>query len=90
MKHFEIKNTLAGSKGGASEPEPPTLNPPKIGDYNIAASFSYSETVDLISDGPIEGLSNSNGYVLNSASYLQGLYLNDIPVEQTNEIFVEF
>ena len=87
MKHFEIKNTLAGAKGG-SKPKPPTLNPPKIGDYSIAASFSYSETVDLISDGPIEGLSNSNGYVLTPASYLQGVYLNDIPVEQSNENFI--
>ena len=87
MKHFEIKNTLAGAKGG-SKPKPPTLNPPKIGDYSIAASFSYSETVDLISDGPIEGLSNSNGYVLTPASYLQGVYLNDVPVEQSNENFI--
>jgi hypothetical protein len=88
MKHFEIKNTLAGAKGGGSKPKPATLNPPKVGDYSIAASFSYSETVDLISDGPIEGLSNSNGYVLNPESYLQGVYLNDVPVEESNESFI--
>ena len=88
MKHFEIKNTLAGAKGGGSKPKPATLNPPKLGDYSIAASFSYSETVDLISDGPIEGLSNSNGYVLNPESYLQGVYLNDVPVEESNESFI--
>ena len=89
MKHFEIKNTLAGAKGGASKPKPATLKPPKIGDYSVAASFSYSETVDLLSDGPIEGLSNSNSYVLNPTSYLQGVYLNDVPVEQTSEAFIE-
>jgi len=88
MKHFEIKNSIAGSKGG-SKPKPPVLKPPQIGDYSVAASFSYSESVDLISDGPIEGLVNSNGYVLDSSSYMQGVYLNDVPVEVTNENFVQ-
>lgn len=89
MKHFEIKNNIAGSKGGGSKPKPPVLKPPQIGDYSVAASFSYSESVDLLSDGPIEGLVNSNGYVLNPESYMQGLYLNDTPVEITNENFVQ-
>ena len=89
MKHFEIKNSIAGSKGGGSKPKPPVLKPPKIGDYSVAASFSYSESVDLISDGPIEGLVNSNGYVLDSSSYMQGINLNDVQVEVTNENFVQ-
>lgn len=88
MKHFELKNTLAGAGGGGSDPKPPTLNPPEIGDFSVAASYSYSEIIDLISDGPIEGLTNSNGYILNENSYLQGLYLNDIPVEVTNGSFL--
>ena len=89
MKHFEIKNSIAGSKGGGSKPKPPVLKPPQIGDYSVAASFSYSESVDLISDGPIEGLVNSNGYVLDPSSYMQGVYLNDVPIEVTNENFVQ-
>ena len=87
MKHFELKNTLAGSKGGAPDPKPATLKPPKIGDYSVAASFSFSETIDLISDGPILGLTNEDGYVLDESSYLQGLYFNDIPVEVSNNSF---
>ena len=91
MKHLEIKNSIAGAKGkgGGSKPKPPVLKPPQIGDYSVAASFSYSESVDLISDGPIEGLVNSNGYVLTPEAYMQGVYLNDTQVELTNENFVE-
>jgi len=91
MKHLEIKHSIAGAKGkgGGSKPKPSALKPPRVGDYSVAASYSYSETVDLISDGPIEGLTNTNGYTLNSASFLQGIYLNDTPVEVTNDNFVQ-
>ena len=60
MKHFEKKFGFAGSSsggsgGGSTPPKPPTLKPPYIGSYKVGASFQFSETVDLICDGPIEG-----------------------------------
>ena len=90
MKHFEVKNILAGAGGGGDEeePAPPTLKPPKLGSYSVASTYSHAETIDLICDGPIEGLVNSNGYLLNESSYLQGLYLEDTAVEVTNEDYI--
>lgn len=90
MKHFEIKNIFAGAGGKKpKKPKPPTLKPPNLGEYKNLASYSYSEVVDLLSDGPVEGLTNENGSLLNSESYLQGVYLNDVPVEVTNDDYLK-
>ena len=90
MKHFELKNFLGGAGGKKPKsPKPPVLQPPYLGDYKNVSSYSYSEVVDLISDGPIEGLTNKDGYILKPQSYLQGVYLNDVPVEVSSNSFVE-
>lgn len=84
MKHF-IKRTLfqgAGSKKPKAQPA--ILNPPKLGKYEILNSYSVAEIIDLISDGPIEGLVNQHGQTLGEGkSILQGVYLDNTPIEQT-------
>tara|TARA_R110000772_G_scaffold53412_1_gene122286 strand:+ start:4798 stop:9657 length:4860 start_codon:yes stop_codon:yes gene_type:complete len=89
MKHYEIKTQIAGAFGGKKrKPKPATLTPPKLGDYEVSSSYGYSEILDLISDGPIEGLCNKNGYTLPSSAILQGVYLNNVAVEETNQKFL--
>ena len=84
MKHFEKKTLFAGAKGGggSTPPKPPTLKPPKIGSYKVGASYQFAEAIDLICDGPIEGLCNKYGKVLNSKELLQGVYLDNVPVQE--------
>ena len=86
MKHFEKKFVFAGSGGGggggSTPPKPPTLKPPYIGSYKVGASFQFSETIDLISDGPIEGLCNKYGKVLDNKELLQGIFLNNVPIQE--------
>lgn len=84
MKHLIKKLTWAGGKS-KPRPQPAVLNPPKLGVHQLAASFSYAEILDLISDGPIEGLVNKNGSLLRGPSILQGIYLDNTPVAVTND-----
>ena len=85
MKHFELKNFFGGAGGKKPKappaPKPPYLEPPSLGEYKHITSYSYSEIIDLISDGPIEGLTNKDGYILDANTYLQGVFLNDVPVQ---------
>ena len=88
MKHFEKKASYAGSKKGGGKPpppKPPVLRPPKLGSYKIGASYQFSESVDLISDGPIEGFCNKFGTIVDSRNLLQSVYLNDVPVEESTQ-----
>ena len=57
--------------------------PPKLGEMSYGASYSYLETLDLVSDGPIEGLVNQNGVKVNNKALLQGIYLDGTPVATT-------
>ena len=90
MKHFEFKNTFRGAGGGGSapKPKPAYLIPPELGAYSVLSSFSYLEVVDLVCDGPIKGLVNQNGYPLPPEYLLQGVYLDGIPVEESQENFL--
>jgi hypothetical protein len=86
MKHLIKKFTYAGAKKGGSKPpppKPPVLKPPRVGSYKIGASYQFSEAVDLICHGPIDGLCNKFGSRLDNSQLLQGVYLNDVPVEQS-------
>ncbi|HBY67308.1 MAG TPA: hypothetical protein DEG69_05810, partial [Flavobacteriaceae bacterium] len=70
--------TARGGGGGASGP---IYRPPKLGDMQYGASFSFLETLDLVSDGPIEGVVNQQGRLVNDdGELLQGVYLDDTPV----------
>lgn len=87
MKHLIKKNIFQGGGKSQPKPKPAILRPPKLGKFEVLNSFSVAEIVDLISDGPIEGLVNQNGQTLGlGKSVLQGVYLDNTPVELTSEL----
>ena len=79
MNHLSKKKRLYGA-GKKPKVTPAVLSPPKIGDFQFGASFSYIETLDLISDGPIEGLVDPKGNLLNYDELSRGVYMDDTPV----------
>lgn len=87
MNHLSRKITFAGGKS-KPKPQPATLTPPKVGDLSIASSYTYAETLDLISDGPIGGLVNKNGLLLTDKDILQGIYLDNTPIAVSNDAVV--
>jgi predicted phage tail protein len=92
MKHLLKKKSFqgGGKKPKIPDPKPSILRPPNLGKYKTLQSYSVAEIIDLISDGPIEGLVNQNGELLQSNNILQGIYLDNTPVESTSSAsFVE-
>ena len=83
MSHILKKMQIAGGGKRRNEPKPPVYKPPVMGELQYGASFSYSEILDLISDGPIEGIVNRFGEVVDGLDILQGIYLDDTPVAVT-------
>tara|TARA_R110000824_G_scaffold13784_2_gene59416 strand:- start:1455 stop:6290 length:4836 start_codon:yes stop_codon:yes gene_type:complete len=83
MSHILKKMQIAGGGKRRNEPKPPIYKPPVMGELQYGASYSYSEILDLISDGPIEGLCNRFGRVMEGIGMLQGIYLDDTPVAVT-------
>jgi hypothetical protein len=79
MNHLSRKKKLYGA-GKKPKVKPAVLLPPKIGDFQFGASFSYVETLDLISDGPIEGLVDSKGSLLRANELSRGIYMDGTPV----------
>ena len=95
MIHFLKKNTQnlqgAGRKGGGGggappAPPPAELLPPKLGRLQTLASYSYAEIIDLVSDGPIDGLVNQNGQYVQGSRIFEAIYFNDTPVKKSFEI----
>lgn len=92
MKHFLQKNINViqgggGKKGGGGgSPPPAELQPPKLGKLQTLASYSYSEIIDLISDGPIEGLVNKNGQYIQGNRIFEGIYFDNTPVKKSFDI----
>ena len=84
MSHILKKIKVAGAGKGRNEPKPPIYKPPELGELQYGASHSFSETVDLISDGPIEGLVDRDGHLLKGLRILQGIYLDETPVAVSN------
>jgi len=85
MRHLLKKLSIAGAGGKGSKPKPPIYKPPVMGQLQYGASHSYAETLDLISDGPIEGVVNSHGELVDGLNILQGIYLDDTPVAVTSQ-----
>jgi hypothetical protein len=85
MKHLLKKLSVAGAGGKGKKPKPPVYKPPVMGELQYGASHSYAETLDLLSDGPIEGIVNSHGELVDGLNILQGIYLNDTPVAVTQQ-----
>ena len=74
---------LAGGGKKRQKSEPPVYKPPIMGELQYGASYSYAEILDLVSDGPIEGLCNRFGQVMQGVGMLQGIYLDDTPIAVT-------
>jgi hypothetical protein len=89
MSHFSIRysSNLAGA-GGPKRPDPPpppTLKPPKLGDLQAISSYEYVESIDLISDGAIDGLVNQRGEYVEDVGIFEGIYLEDAPIKQSSQ-----
>ena len=84
MKHILKKRSIAGAGKGGNEPKPPVYKPPDLGELQYGASHSFAETIDLLSDGPIEGLVDRDGRVVDGLNLLQGIYFDDTPVAVRN------
>lgn len=63
---------------------PNVLAPTELGQLETITSFSYAEVIDLISDGPIEGLVNLNSTVVNDDNIFEGMYFNEKPIKETS------
>jgi hypothetical protein len=75
-------NTKHNSKG--PEIIPPIYLPPQLGSQQYGASHSYAETIDLLTDGPIAGIVNQNGFICDGGNIMQGIYLDDTPIAVTD------
>lgn len=87
MRHFFSKNIngIQGAGGGGGSPpppSPPTFKPPKLGDLQAITSYDYSESIDLISDGEIDGIVSPNGEYVNGIRLFEGIYLDDTVIRQ--------
>jgi len=93
-KRLMICGAGGGGGGGGSAPPPPpppvitqypgVLAPPQMGQLNTLASFSYAEMIDLLSDGPIDGLVNKFGRKVYDENIFEGIYFNDTPIKETS------
>lgn len=87
MEHF-VKRNFNGifGAGGPKKPDPPappTLTPPKLGDLQAISSYEYVESIDLISDGIIDGWVNQRGEYVEDLKLFESIYLNDVAVKTT-------
>ena len=93
MEHFLKKKSIIEGAGKSksveinipppSPPPPAELQPPKLGALQSLASYSYAENIDLISDGPIDGLVNQNGQYVQGHRIFEGIYFDDVPVKKS-------
>ena len=96
MNHFLLKNKFTiwgsgGGKGGSQAAPPPNVNqypnvlsPPQMGKMNSITSFSYAQMVDLLSEGPIEGIVNKFGQRVQDENLLEGIYFNETAVKESS------
>jgi hypothetical protein len=75
-----------GGGGGGGGPPPAELKPPKLGKLQTLASYSYAEIIDLVSDGPIEGLVNQNGQYIQGNRVFEGIYFDNTPVKKSFDL----
>ena len=76
---MKILNPFRFYRGmGGSNPDWPALVPPD--NQNLLKSISISESVDILCEGPIYGLVDQFGRKVYGLDMLKGIYLNKIPV----------
>jgi hypothetical protein len=88
MRHFHKKTIIQGGffgLGSKPKPKPAVLNPPKVGGFKTISSYSVAEIIDLISDGPIDGLVDQNGKLLQTDIF-KGIYLDNTPIQNTESL----
>jgi predicted phage tail protein len=85
MKHLHKKQSIRGAGKSKPKPQAAVLQPPKLGGFKAVASFSVAEIIDLISDGPIEGLVDQNGQLLSNEVF-KGVYLDNTPIQNTEKL----
>ncbi len=86
-KNLSIRGAGFGKKGGGGGPPPPAeLQPPKLGKLQTLSSYSYAEIIDLVSDGPIDGIVNQNGQYLQGHRIFEGIYFDNTPVKKSFDI----
>ena len=82
-------------QGGPATPEgvapeakiqqfPNILAPNQFGKISTISSFSYAQLVDLLSDGPIDGLVNKFGEKVSDENIFEGIYLNENAVKESS------
>lgn len=90
MKHFFSKNLKFFGAGGSPKkpdpPPPPVLKPPQLGDLQAISTYEYVESIDLISDGVIDGFVNQNGEYVDDLQIFESIYLNDAPIRQSSNV----
>lgn len=90
MRHINKKTAVQGAFFGSKpKPKPAILNPPKIGGFKQIASYSVAEIIDLISDGPIDGLVDQNGKLLIEKDIFKGIYFDNTPIQNTENLELE-
>jgi hypothetical protein len=103
MKHIHKKFNLQGAGGWSSvfgggskkaEIKPAVLNPPNLGNFQTAGSNAIAESIDLLCDGPIEGLVSQDGKKLNSntgqidmSQLPSGTYVIKVSSDDTSKVF---
>lgn len=85
MKHINKKFLIQGAGKSKPKPKPAILKPPKLGGFKPVASYGVAEIIDLISDGPIEGLVDQNGSKVKQ-NLFKGIYLDNIPVQNSSSL----
>lgn len=57
---------------------------PSEEDKEKLESTSFIKSLDLISEGPIEGFCDNTGALCTGSNILKGVYLNNVPIQVTN------
>lgn len=87
-KGYAVLPLVSGEGGGKGKGPPPTpLLKPPAPDENSLQSFSQSETLDLICEGPIEGFCDSNGNLVTGTEIAKGVYFNGTVVQNENNTY---
>jgi hypothetical protein len=84
MRHISKKTFFRGAGKSKPKPKPALLKPPQIGAFKVASSYAVAEIIDLISDGPIEGLVDQSGASLRQDIF-KGIYLDNTPIQNTQQ-----
>jgi hypothetical protein len=89
MKHFEFKSLIRGSKGkggSSGTVDPAYLTPPSVTSGDAIINNMTFQSLDLISEGPIQGFVDEQGYqtYVSDGSFFKSVYLDESPIRNGN------